>query len=67
MDAKTVIQLLAAVGIGSLITTILNLWWGWWSKHSENKRSATYLAIRLAVIFESFAIDCAGGYRPRGF
>jgi hypothetical protein len=59
MHARTIIQLITAVGVGSLITTILNLWWGWWSKRSENKRSAAYLAIRLAVILERFAIECA--------
>jgi hypothetical protein len=38
---------------------MLTLFWGAWSKHAENKRSATYLAARLAVILERFAIECA--------
>jgi hypothetical protein len=58
MDLKTILPLVVGAAIG-FAATMLTLVWGSWSKRSENQRSATYLAIRLAVILEQFAIDCA--------
>jgi hypothetical protein len=58
MDWKTLLTLVVGAGLLSgLVTAILNLAWGAWTKNSEDKRSATYLAIRLAVILEQFAMD----------
>jgi hypothetical protein len=58
MDWKTILPLVVGTGLlSSLATAILTLTWGWWTKRSENKRNAAYLAIRLVVILERFAID----------
>jgi hypothetical protein len=62
MDIKTLLPLVVGAAIGSVATigaTILTLASGWLSKRAENKRSATYLAARLAVVLERFAIECA--------
>ena len=60
MDWKTLLTLVVGAGLLSgLVTAILNIAWDAWTKSSEDKRSATYLAIRLAVILEQFAMDSA--------
>jgi len=61
MDLRTILPLVAGAAIGSLATigaAILTLASGWFSKRAQNRRNATYLAARLAVILERFAIEC---------
>jgi hypothetical protein len=56
MDWKTILTTVMGAG---LVTTLLTQVWGSLSKQFENRRHATYLAIRIATILERFAIECA--------
>ena len=59
MDWGTVLTTAASTGFA---TAIANQGLGWWRESRGEKhlqqRNATYLAIRLAVILEKFALDC---------
>jgi hypothetical protein len=54
MDWKMILPLVVGA---SLTAAIVTLAWQSLTKHFENKRNATYLAILLAVILERFAIE----------
>ena len=60
MELSTILTLAFSTG---LLTAVFNQSIGWWreARHERlaSARDARYLAIRLAVMLERFAIDCA--------
>lgn len=60
MEFSTILTTALSTG---LATAILNQGIGWWrdsrKDHAVTEREARYLAIRLAVLLERFALDCA--------
>jgi hypothetical protein len=60
MDTTTIVTTALSTG---LATAILNQGIGWWRDSRKDnvvtEREARYLAVRLAVLLEGFALDCA--------
>jgi hypothetical protein len=49
----------AVAAVGGLAASAMNLVVRWLAHHHTETREARYLALRLAVIFEKYAIECA--------
>ncbi len=53
---SAVIQIALGAGFAS---AVFNRIAAWWDRKKNDKQSATYLALRLSVLLEAFAIECA--------
>lgn len=63
MDTKTIIALLLGSSvIGGVISGLIAQGAPWWREKLANDKAAAFSALRLALMLEEFAGDCAGLY-----